>query len=162
MPNVIHMLAGIVAPLCVATFLCSTVLVGLFGSEAALAQVKSLIVAPGLLILIPALMCAGGSGMFLSRKRKGRLVTAKKSRMPIIAANGLLVLVPCALLLDHWAALEFVGPEFLMVQALELIAGSINLTLMTRNVIDGLRLSGRIRTAPGKRAAEADIPEMTP
>lgn len=160
MPRIVHRLAGIVAPLCVATFLISTVLVGLFGSHTALAQVKSLIVSPGLLILIPALIFAGSSGMFLSRKRKGGLVAAKKSRMPFIAANGLLVLVPCALLLDHWAAQETVGPAFVAVQALELVAGSINLTLMLRNVIDGLRLSGRFRAASGPRAGKSEASEM--
>ncbi len=157
MPKIVHRFAGIVAPLCVTTFLVSTSLVGLFGSHAALAQVKSLIVSPGLLILIPALALAGGSGAFLSRNRKGALVAAKKSRMPFIAANGLFVLVPCALLLNYWAQRELVGPLFVAVQALELIAGSVNLTLMTRNIIDGLRLSGRIRAASASSSCNAEM-----
>lgn len=90
MPNLAHRIAGILAPLCIATFFLSTLLVELLGSHAAVAQLKSLIVTPGLWILIPAVAAAGGSGMFLSKSRKGRLVDAKKKRMPFIAANGLL------------------------------------------------------------------------
>ena len=47
MPKRIHLIAGILAPLCIATFFLSTVLVELFGSPAAVAQIKSLIVTPG-------------------------------------------------------------------------------------------------------------------
>lgn len=37
----------------------------------------------------------GGSGFALSGERKGNLLAAKKRRMQIIAANGLLILLPC-------------------------------------------------------------------
>ena len=52
---------------------------------------------------------AGGSGMFLSKSRKGRLVDGKKKRMPFIAANGLVVLVPCAIALNRLLHLSRVG-----------------------------------------------------
>jgi hypothetical protein len=140
-----HLAAGILAPLCIATFFLSTIMVELFGSPAAVAQLKSLIVTPGLWILIPTLAAAGGSGMFLSRSRSGRMVDAKKKRMPLIAANGLLVLVPCAIFLDRWAAAGNFGTTFYVVQAIELIAGATNLTLLGLNVRDGLKMSGRLR-----------------
>ncbi|MEO8652939.1 MAG: hypothetical protein ABI409_02325 [Ramlibacter sp.] len=136
------------APLCIATFFLSTIVVELFGSPQAVAQLKSLIVTPGLWILIPAIATAGGSGMFLPRSRRGRLVDAKKKRIPFIAANGLLVLVPCAVCLDRWAAAGTFDATFYGVQAIELIAGAINLTLMGLNVRDGLRMGGRLRTSP--------------
>ncbi len=145
MPKRAHLVAGILAPLCIATFFLSTILVELFGSPAAVAQLKSLIVTPGLWILIPALAAAGGSGMFLSRSRSGRMVDAKKKRLPFIAANGLLVLVPCAIFLNRWAAEGSFDTTFYVVQAIELIAGAINLTLLGLNVRDGLKLSGRLR-----------------
>lgn len=148
MPKRAHLIAGIIAPLCIATFFVSTIAVELFGSHAAVAQLKSLIVTPGLWILIPAMMAAGGSGMFLARSRGGRLVGAKKKRMPFIAANGLLVLVPCAIVLNRWAAVGSFDATFYGVQAVELLAGAINLTLMGRNVRDGLRLAGRLKAAP--------------
>ena len=88
MPKRAHLIAGILAPLCLVAFFLSTVLTELFGSHAAVAQLKASIVTPGLWIMIPAIAAAGGSGMFLGRSRSGRLVDAKKKRMPFIAANG--------------------------------------------------------------------------
>lgn len=148
MPKIIHRIGGFVALLCIALFWTSTVLVELFGSPAAVARLKSLIVMPGLWILIPAIAMAGGSGMFMSKSRRGRLVDTKKKRMPFIAANGLLVLVPCAIFLDRWAAAGSFGTTFYVVQAIELTAGPINLVLMALNVRDGMRMAGRLRVSP--------------
>lgn len=148
MPKRAHLIAGILAPLCLVTFFLSTVLTELFGSHATVAQLKALIVTPGLWIMIPAMVAAGGSGMFLARSRKGRLVDAKKKRMPFIAANGLLVLVPCAIALNRWAAAGTFDTTFYVVQAIELIAGATNFALMGLNVRDGLRMAGRLRTSP--------------
>ena len=153
MPKVIHRIGGFLALLCIATFWTSTVLVELFGSHTTVAQLKSLIVTPGLWILIPAIASAGGSGMFLGKSRRGRLVDAKKKRMPFIAANGLLVLVPCAILLNRWAAAGSFDATFYAVQAIELIAGPINLALMGLNARDGLRMTGRLRVTPPKTRA---------
>ena len=148
MPNMAHRIAGILALLCIALFFLSTILVELFGAHATVAQLKSLIVTPGLWILIPAVVAAGGSGTFLSKSRKGRLLEAKRKRMAFIAANGLLVLVPCAIVLNRWAAAGSFDTIFYAVQAIELIAGATNLTLMSRNVRDGLRMAGRLRVTP--------------
>jgi hypothetical protein len=150
MPKFVHLIAGPLAPLCVATFFLSTVLTELFGSHAAVAQLKSLIVTPGLWIMVPLMAAAGGSGMFLARSRKGRLVDSKKKRMPFIAANGLLVLVPCAIVLNRWAADGSFDTAFYVVQTIELLAGATNLALMGLNVRDGLRLAGRLHS--GSRA----------
>jgi hypothetical protein len=148
MPKRAHLIAGILAPLCIATFFLSTLLTELFGSHASVAQLKSLIVTPGLWIMIALMAAAGGSGMFLARSRKGRLVDAKKKRMPFIAANGLLVLVPCAIVLDRWAGAGSFDTNFYVVQAIELIAGATNLALMGLNARDGLRMAGRLRNRP--------------
>ncbi|MCV2368210.1 hypothetical protein [Roseateles oligotrophus] len=148
MPKRAHMIAGLLAPLCIATFFISTILTELFGSYAAVAQLKSLIVTPGLWIMVSLMAVAGGSGMFLAKSRKGRLVDSKKKRMPFIAANGLLVLVPCAVVLNRWASAGTFDTTFYVVQAIELIAGAINLTLMGLNARDGLRMAGRLRSRP--------------
>jgi hypothetical protein len=148
MPKRAHLIAGILAPLCIATFFLSTLLTELFGSHASVAQLKSLIVTPGLWIMIALMAAAGGSGMFLARSRKGRLVDAKKKRMPFIAANGLLVLVPCAIVLDRWAGAGSFDTNFYVVQGIELIAGATNLALMGLNARDGLRMAGRLRNRP--------------
>ncbi len=148
MPKRAHLIAGILAPLCIATFFLATIGVELFGSREAVARLNSLIVTPGLWILIPTIAAAGGTGMFLGKTRNGRLVDAKKKRMPFIAPNGLLVLLPCAIVLNRWAAAGSFDITFCIVQAVELIAGATNLTLMGLNVRDGLRMVGRLRAAP--------------
>lgn len=150
MPNLrpfspVHRVAAVLALLCVATFFLSTVLIELFGSPQAVGRLKSLIVMPGLWILVPVVAAAGGSGMFLSGWRRGRLADAKKKRMTFIAANGLLVLVPCAVLLNRWAAAGMFDTDFYLVQAIELLAGAMNLALIGLNVRDGLRMAGRVR-----------------
>ena len=146
MPKLAHLVAGVIATLCIATFFVSTVLVELLGSHEMVAWLKSLVVMPGLFVLVPAIALTGGSGLFLSKSRRGRLVDAKKKRMPFIAANGLLVLVPCAVVLSRWSAVGSFDISFYVVQAIELLAGAVNLSLMGLNIRDGLRMSGRLRS----------------
>lgn len=140
--KIIHPLAGTVALLTIASFWLSTVLSELFGSTAAIVAVKSAI--PwGFLLLVPAMAAAGGSGFALAGKARTGLVGAKMKRMPVIAANGLLVLIPAALYLASKAkAGEFDG-LFYAVQGLELVAGATNLALLGLNMRDGFRMSGR-------------------
>ncbi len=147
MSKLVHRVAAILALLCIATFFLSSIVVELLGSHAAVAQLKSLIVTPGLWILIPAMAAVGGTGAFLSRSRRGRLVETKQKRMRFIAINGLLVLVPCAIFLSRWANAGAFDTAFYAVQMIELIAGATNLTLMGMNARDGLRMAGRLRVA---------------
>lgn len=67
--------------------------------------------------------------------------------MPFIAANGILVLIPCAIVLNRWAAAGSFDTTFYAIQALELLAGATNLVLMGLNIRDGLMMSGRMRPA---------------
>ena len=143
----IHFTAGILATLTIATFFISTIIVELFGTHEAVATVKSLIVIPGLFILVPAIAATGGTGFALSKSRKGRLVQVKQKRMPFIGANGVLVLIPCAIFLDRWASAGAFDTTFYIVQGIELVAGATNLTLMSMNIRDGLRMSGRFRAS---------------
>jgi len=146
MLRTMHLLAGLLATLTIAVFFTATLLVELFGSHVAIAGVKHLIVFPGLFILVPAIAATGGSGFALSKARQGRLVVAKMKRMPFIAANGLLVLLPAAIFLNLWAAQGTFDSRFYIVQAAELLAGAANLLLMGLNMRDGLKLTGRFRT----------------
>jgi hypothetical protein len=145
MKKTVHLVAGLLATSAIVTFFASTILVELFGSYEAVADVKALIVTPGLWVLIPAIAVTGGSGYSLSRSRQGRLVENKKKRMPFIAVNGIFVLVPSAIFLNIWAAQGMFDARFYWVQGLELVAGATNLTLMGLNIRDGLRLGGRLR-----------------
>lgn len=146
MINKIHPVAAVVATLCIATFFTSSILVELFGSHETIATVKHLIVMPGLFILIPAIAVTGGTGFVLSKGRKGQLIEDKRRRMPFIAANGLLVLVPSAIFLDQWAGTGSFDTKFYIVQGVELLAGATNLSLMGLNMRDGLGMSDRSRS----------------
>jgi hypothetical protein len=141
----VHFIAGLLATLTIATFFVSTVIVELLGIHETVATVKALIVMPGLFILVPAIVATGGSGFFLSKSRKGRLVEAKKKRMPVIATIGVLILIPCAIFLDRWVSADAFNPTFYLVQAAEFLAGAVNLSLMGLNIRDGLKASGRFR-----------------
>lgn len=89
MAKIIHPVAGTIALLTIATFWLSTAVSELFASPAAVIAVKTAI--PwGFLLLIPALMAAGGSGFAVANGRRAGLVGAKLKRMPLIAANGIL------------------------------------------------------------------------
>ena len=143
-----HSIASFLATMTIATFFLSTLTVELLGSHETVALVKRLIVQPGLFILVPAIAAAGASGQFLAKSRRGKLVEAKKKRMPFIAANGLLILIPSAIVLDNLASAGTFGTMFYLVQGVELLAGAVNLSLMGLNIRDGLKLSGRLR-APG-------------
>jgi hypothetical protein len=143
----IHPIAGAIAILLIATFWISTAFSELFGSHAIIAAVKTAI--PwGFLLLVPALAAAGGSGLALAKGRRAGLVGAKLKRMPLIAANGLLVLIPSALYLAAKAGAGELDVGFYAVQALELVAGAANITLLGLNMRDGLKMKGRLRRQP--------------
>lgn len=148
----VHFLAGIVGTATIALFFSSTLVVEVFGSHETVARLKALIVIPGLLILVPAMAAVGGSGFTLAKGRRGKLTDGKRRRMPFIGANGLLVLVPCALTLNAWAAAGRFDAAFYAVQALELVAGAVNLWLMSRNMRDGLLMTGRLKPTRPARA----------
>ena len=65
--------------------------------------------------------------------------------MPLIAANGVLVLIPSALFLASEARAAEFDASFYVVQALELAAGATNITLLGLNMRDGLKMKGRLR-----------------
>jgi|SRR5579871_5317648 len=147
--KIVHPAAGTVAILTIATFWLSTVISELFASPAVVTGVKTAI--PwGFALLIPALAAAGGSGFALTGGRRAVLIKRKMTRMRLIAANGVLVLIPSALFLAAKARAADFDSWFYAVQALELLAGATNIVLLGRNVIDGLRMKGRL---PRRRQA---------
>jgi hypothetical protein len=144
MTKVIHPVAGALAMLTIATFWLSTALSELFAPRAVVVAVKTA-VPWGLLVLVPALAAASGSGLALAKGRRVGLVNTKLKRMPFIAANGLPVLVPSALFLAFKARSGQFDLTFYLAQAIELAAGATNLTLLGLNMRDGLKINGRLR-----------------
>jgi hypothetical protein len=135
----LHRIAALLAFLCIAAFMTSTLIAELFLSHASVAAVKQAIVT-ALLVLVPLLMITGGSGFALAKGRVAALISAKQRRMPLIAFNGLLVLVPLAVFLNLKAGQGEFDSIFYGAQGIELIAGALNLWLIGLNARDGLRL----------------------
>ena len=144
MIGIIHPLAGAVAILTIATFWLSTALSELFCSQTTIIAVKTAI--PwGFLLLVPAIALAGGSGLALAKGRRGGVIGSKIRRMPLVAVNGVLILIPSALYLSFKANADSFDTAFYAVQILELVAGAANLTLLGFNMRDGLQMKGRLR-----------------
>jgi hypothetical protein len=136
---VIHGAAGTVALVTIASFWIATIVSELVGETAQIAGVKQGIVR-GLVVLVPAMIAAAATGRVLAGPAPRGLSGKKYRRMRVVAALGALVLVPAALVLARWAAAGRLDSAFYAVQAIELMAGAINLTLLGWSFRDGLRL----------------------
>lgn len=141
----LHAAAGTIALMTIATFWTSTILTELLGTHAQIATLKTGILW-GMLILIPAMATAGATGAALGTKWRLPQVKVKSARMKIIAANGLLILLPSAVFLAMRAQAGMFDGWFYGIQILELIAGATNITLLTRNFRAGLALSRKYKT----------------
>ncbi|MGQ9366398.1 hypothetical protein [Azospirillum sp. ST 5-10] len=143
MTRALHAVAAATGMVTVAVFWISTVAAEALGTEGAVFAVKTAILW-GLLLLVPALAITGMTGFRMAGGSGAPRVARKRRRMPLIALNGLLVLVPCAVFLQARAAVGVHDGAFAVVQAIELLAGAANLTLMALNLRDGLALTRRI------------------
>jgi hypothetical protein len=140
----IHAISGALALATIATFWISTVLTEAFGGPDEIAAVKTGVLY-GLAVLVPAMAAAGGTGFSLGARWKSPIVSAKKARMKIIAATGVLVLVPSAVFLAMKAGRGDFDTSFMAVQGIELIAGASNIVLLGLNMRDGLAMRRRKR-----------------
>jgi hypothetical protein len=140
----LHGIMGFLAMVIISLFFVSTVTVELMRNEQAVASVKQMIVY-GLFILVPAMMLTGISGKAIVGTRQGRLIKTKMKRMIVVAANGILILIPCAIILNKLAISGTFNAAFYMIQGVELLAGAVNIVLMGMNIRDGLLLTGRIK-----------------
>jgi hypothetical protein len=146
----IHRIAGIVAFTTIALFWTGTAIVEVFGDGAAVARVKEAILW-GMLLLIPAMAAVAATGFRLGGRSIAPAIARKRRRMPFIALNGLLILVPSAFFLAARAAAGQFDLAFYAVQGLELAAGATNIVLMSLSIRDGLALTR-------KRRRKADAP----
>lgn len=146
MIRTLHPVAGAIGMATIATFWLSTVAVEAVGGPGAILAVKTVILW-GLLLLVPALAITGATGFRMGARSTNPRIAAKRRRMPFIALNGLLVLVPCAVFLQARAASGDFGNTFALVQGIELLAGAVNLALMGLNMRDGFALTRRFAKA---------------
>lgn len=136
-----HKVFAIVAFVTIVIFWTSTLIVELFFDYKSITLIKSLIVFPGLFILVLTIAITGITGNIITKKsNKEELIKVKKKRMPIIAFNGVVILIPCAIYLNILASNGTFNSIFYSVQVLELLAGATNITLMFLNIRDSKKI----------------------
>lgn len=137
--RILHRVTGLLSLIIILIFIISSVYVELNGNIIFIQKVKSLIVCPGLFILIPCLIITGAVGFRLAGQSKNVHILKKKKRMPFIALNGVIILIPCALYL-RYLSMQPLDSTFYLVQTLEICAGLINCVLIILNIRDGIRI----------------------
>lgn len=142
-----HAAMGAVATLLVIVFLTSTLVSEFFLDHAVVINVKTMIVV-AIALLIAAMAATGASGISLAGGRAGPLVNVKKMRMKLLAANGLLVMLPSAAFLYFRAAAGQFDALFYGVQAIEIVGGCAQLALLGLNLRDGFKLTKGKRARP--------------
>ena len=149
MKSLLHAIAGTTAMIIIASFWISTLVSEVFLTHTAVAEVKHGILY-ALFLLVPLMAVTGGSGFSLGKMKKGisswnLILDRKKKRMAIIVANAFLVMIPVAFFLNNKAASGEFDTVFYAIQVLELLAGGMQLALMSLNFRDGLKLAGKLR-----------------
>ena len=146
----VHLAAAVGAVAVIVTFLVSSAVTELIGTAGTVHALRHGIVL-GLPLLIACLATVALTGRCLGGKSRAPVVRRKRRRMQLIAAVGLVVLVPCAVVLNYQAipALEIA----------ELAAGGLNLALLVLNFRDGRALA-RLRAARGPRPDRATARRM--
>ena len=140
----IHLVAALFSFTLISAFWMSTVVSELFLAPAAVAVVKQAILW-GMMLLVPAMIAVGGTGFRLGGKSTAPVIARKRRRMPVIALNGLLVLVPSTFFLATRAGAGQFDRVFYLVQGIELVAGATNLALMGLNIRDGFAMTRKRR-----------------
>ncbi|EGU40307.1 hypothetical protein [Vibrio scophthalmi] len=137
----LHKTCAVLAFIMIASFFSSSLISELFADHATVASVKYYI-SWAVWGVLPLMAMTGITGSKMAPKVKSGVgpIGRKKKRMPIIAVNGLLILLPCAMYLNVLASQGLFDQHFYLIQGIELIAGSINLTLMALNIRDGLTI----------------------
>ncbi|WP_209022639.1 hypothetical protein [Rhodocyclus gracilis] len=138
----VHAVAGVFSFLFIATFWTSTVVAELFLDHSAVTSVK-VAITYAFIAFVPCMAITGATGFFMGGKSTFPTLIAKRRRMPIIGANGLLVLIPAAIFLSIKAQSGEFDGSFYTVQVVELLAGATNLTLIGMNIHDGRQMSRR-------------------
>ncbi|MGB1091096.1 MAG: hypothetical protein ACPGYX_03145 [Oceanobacter sp.] len=139
----LHKVAAILATLMIATFLISSIVAELLSANLETIQQVKACILKGLFFLVPALIATGISGNRLHASFPTAAGARKLNRMKLIAANGLLILVPAAVFLNWKASHGELDISFWSVQVLELVAGLLNLSLMVMNARDGIAMKSR-------------------
>lgn len=132
----VHLAASVGAITVIITFLASTGITELAGAPGDIRVLRHGILL-GLPVLVACLATAGLTGRALAGDSRSAVVRRKQLRLQMAVAVGLLVLVPCALILNHLTAAPATGPAFTALEFTEFLFGTVNLSLLVLNFRDG-------------------------
>lgn len=148
----VHLATAVGAVVLITTFLTSAAVTDLIGDAAAI-RVLRLAIVLALPVLVGCLAAAGLTGNRLAGRSRAAVVRRKQRRMQAVAAAGLVLLVPCAIILNQLAATAG-GGVTVGLEITEFLAGAVNLTLLGLNFRDGRAMSRRARRAPARRMVD--------
>jgi|SRR5262245_62077714 len=140
----LHLAAAAGAIAVITTFLVASAVTELAGDAGDVRVLRRGILL-GLPLLIGFLVTAALTGRRLAGGSRSRVVRRKRRRLQATAAAGILVLVPCALILNQLAPAP-TGPVFAALEIAELSFGALNLSLLALNFRDGRRMTRRSMT----------------
>ena len=132
----VHRGAAVGAIAVIVLFALSSAATELIGTQAE-ARIMRHGIMLGLPLLIGCLATVALTGRRLGERSRAPVVRRKRHRMRVIAAIGLVVLVPCAVVLNYRA----MG----VLEITEFVAGGLNLALLVLNFRDGRALARRPR-----------------
>jgi hypothetical protein len=148
----VHLAAAAGALAVISAFLVSSVVTELVGSPGDVRVLRH-----GILLGLPLLIGCLAAAALTSRRMAGRsrvpVVRRKQRRMQVVAALGLVVLVPCAVALDYLAGSAAAGSLASVLEITEILAGGVNLALLALNFRDGRGLTRRRGPARSPRSA---------
>jgi hypothetical protein len=142
----LHVAASASAITLIATFLASSGITELTGGAGDIRVLRHGVVL-GLALLVACLATAGLTGRHLAGDSRSAIVRRKQRRLQVAAAVGVLVLVPCALILNHLAAGPTTSRAFTALEVTEFLFGTVNLSLLVANFRDGRRMTRHRRPA---------------
>jgi hypothetical protein len=148
-----HLAAAAGSLALIATFLLSSAVTELIGDAGDIRVLRQWILL-GLPLLIGCLAAAALTGRRLARSSRAAVIRRKQRRVQIVAAAGIVMLVPCALILNYLAASASSRALASALEITELLAGGLNLTLLVLNFRDGRSLTRRGRSAPRPRMVD--------
>lgn len=135
----LHATASTLGLVLIAAFFVSSVVAEMGGDHDTILRVKTAICF-ALFALVPIMGAAGVSGQRLAGKSRAPIIRQKKRRMQLVVMNAAFILIPCALALYWLASHGRFGAMFTAVQAIELLAGAVNITLLAQNLRAGLQM----------------------
>src|SRR5260370_8078312 len=128
----VHVAAAVTAIAVITTFLVSSGVTELLGGTGDTRTLGHAIVF-GLPLLIACLATAGLTGRRLGAGSRSSVLARKQRRLQAAAAVGLLVLVPCPLILDHLAAAPVPGSAVAVLELPDFLFATLNLSFPVRN-----------------------------